>query len=253
MEDLLETLKGDDTVKTLKIESSVWNSASLLSHNGITEESKIELLKAIPKMNLNALGLTGLTLNNSNIDIFCEAIKHSKINELEFFLGREISDESKAKLFTSIKNNKALLNCLVTGPNDMSSQEKQEKKAWTSQINERTDKNQSILEEVAQVLKDWSETPNDLHKGTIHSYLKLYQKLNKDSVIEELEKLKVTDANFILENADKHINEHFFEMVGIAKEVYADGLFVPTDIISYIASCIGDLSNIINKSSDIES
>ncbi|XVN44182.1 MAG: hypothetical protein RCG16_00870 [Rickettsia hoogstraalii] len=90
-----------------------------------------------------------------------------------------------------------------------------------------------------------------MHKGTIHNHLKLYQKLNKDGVIEELEKLKVTDANFILENADKHINEHFFEMV--AKEVYADGLFVPTDITSYIASCIGDLSNIINKSSDIES
>ncbi|WP_256621373.1 hypothetical protein [Rickettsia sp. TH2014] len=57
----------------------------MLSHNGITEKNKIALLKAIPKMNLNALGLTGLTPNNSDIDIFCEAIKHSKINELEFF------------------------------------------------------------------------------------------------------------------------------------------------------------------------
>ncbi|MCC8418965.1 MAG: hypothetical protein LN590_05360 [Rickettsia endosymbiont of Glossina mortisans submortisans] len=224
-----------------------------LSRTDITQESKIELFKAIPKMNLNTLDLAGFNLNHSDIDIFCEVIKHSKINALAFSLGREISNESKVKLLTSIENNKAVLSCLVTGPNDMSPQEKQEKKAWTSQINERTDKNQSILEEVAQVLKDWSETPNDLHNGTIHSYLKLYQKLNKDSIIEELEKLKVTDANFILENADKYINEHFFEMVGIAKEVYADGLFVPTDITSYIASCIGDLSNIINKSSDIES
>ncbi|GAA5252638.1 hypothetical protein KNCP2_09260 [Candidatus Rickettsia kedanie] len=49
-----------------------------------------------------------------------------------------------------------------------------------------------------------------MHKGTIHNHLKLYQKLNKDNVIEELAKLKVTDANSILENADKHINEHFF-------------------------------------------
>ncbi|AFC71322.1 hypothetical protein [Rickettsia australis] len=61
MEDLIEILKGDDTVKTLKIERSVWNSVSLLSHNGITEESKIELLQVIPKMKLNASGLTGLT------------------------------------------------------------------------------------------------------------------------------------------------------------------------------------------------
>ncbi|WP_197062060.1 hypothetical protein [Rickettsia hoogstraalii] len=47
----------------------------------------------------------------------------------------------------------------------MSLQEKYEKKEWTSQIKKITDKNQIILEEVAQVLKDWSETPNDLHKS----------------------------------------------------------------------------------------
>ncbi|XVN44181.1 MAG: hypothetical protein RCG16_00865 [Rickettsia hoogstraalii] len=85
LEDLIETLKGDDTVKTLKIESSVWNSASLLSHNGITEKSKIELLKAISKMNLNALGLTGLTLNNSDIDIFVKQSNIAKLMNLSFF------------------------------------------------------------------------------------------------------------------------------------------------------------------------
>ncbi|ABV74871.1 hypothetical protein A1C_02905 [Rickettsia akari str. Hartford] len=65
-------------------------------------------------------------------------------------------------------------------------------------------------------------------------------------------KLKVTDADCILENADKHINEHFFKMVGIAKEVYVCDLFLSTDITSYITSFIGDLYN-INQLNYIES
>ncbi|MFP3013197.1 MAG: hypothetical protein ACEY3D_10095 [Rickettsia sp.] len=99
-----------------------------LLNTDIIQESKIELLKVIQTINLNALDLTGLNLNNSDIDIFCEVIKHSKINELGFSLGREISDKSKEKLLTSIKSNKSLINCSVTGPNDMSPQEKKEKK-----------------------------------------------------------------------------------------------------------------------------
>ncbi|AFC71321.1 hypothetical protein MC5_05175 [Rickettsia australis str. Cutlack] len=36
---------------------------------------------------------------------------------------------------------------MVTGPNDMSLQEKHEKKEWISQIKKITDENQIILEE----------------------------------------------------------------------------------------------------------
>ncbi len=116
----LETKEVRNKFIDFLTKSNIKNLALL--NTDITQESKIELLKVIQTINLN----------NSDIDIFCEVIKHSKINELGFSLGREISDKSKEKLLTSIKSNKSLINCSVTGPNDMSPQEKKEKKEWIS-------------------------------------------------------------------------------------------------------------------------
>ncbi|HJD66345.1 MAG TPA: hypothetical protein LFV91_04790 [Rickettsia endosymbiont of Bembidion nr. Transversale] len=148
---------------------------------------------------------------------------------------------SKEKLLVSVKNNKTLINCKIWGYRE-GSLSVDEKDILQEKINQITNKNKKILEEVIQFLKDFYETPEILHKSTIHNHLKLYKKLNLDYLKVKLEELNTINIEPIIQNAEKYTNEYFFDMVGVAKQ--ADFGNLPKELIGHIASYL-DFSDIL--------
>lgn len=211
-----------------------------ISRNPITSENIVKILEVIKeKSTISILDIGCMFLNDSSIDAICSSFG-TRISEFIFSLN-PITDASKEKLLVSIKNNKTLINCKIWGYRE-SSLSVDEKDVLQEKINQITNKNKKILEEVIQFLKDFYEIPEILHKSTVHNHLKLYKKLNLDYLKVKLEELNTVNIEPIIQNAEKYTNEYFFDMVGVAKQ--ADFGKLPKELIGHIASYL-DFSDIL--------
>ena len=168
--------------------------------------------------------------NNNSIDAVCSLFaENTRIREFAFSLD-QITLASKEKLLICVGNNKALINCKIERNRDCI----KEVDKLQNELNKITTKNKEVFEKVIQVLKDLYEAPNNLEKNNTHSYLKLYKKLDLYYLKIKLEELKITSIDSIIQNADRYINKHFFEMSGIAKQPKFGDL--PEELIGCIAS-----------------
>ena len=140
-------------------------------------------------------------------------------------------------MLNSIQNNKTIIKCkiewYVKGVISESSEEIIAVNELNIEIDKLLERNKGVIKEIAQVLKDFYNTPENLHKSTIHNYLKLYQRTDKSYLKKILGK---NDIKPIIQNADKYIDEHFFEMVGIAQQPQFGNIILSNELLGHIVS-----------------
>lgn len=208
-----------------------------IGNKTIEQEHLIKLLKIIKEKNSVDNLKIDKVMDDTGIEAICSLIfENSKIKRLTFPLGK-LSEESKNKLLNSIQNNKTIIKCkiewYVKGVISESSEEIIAVNELNIEIDKLLERNKGVIKEIAQVLKDFYKTPENLHKSTIHNYLKLYQRTDKSYLKKILGK---NDIKPIIQNADKYIDEHFFEMVGIAQQPQFGNIILSNELLGHIVS-----------------
>ncbi|WP_341794235.1 hypothetical protein [Rickettsia endosymbiont of Rhinocyllus conicus] len=141
-----------------------------------------------------------------------------------------------------MKSGKNIINCSIEENSEISKEQKAQlskniKEITAINLSKITHISKEIAKEAAKeiipVLKDFYTSKKILSDNKTYKYLQLYHNLNIKDYLEEL-RISYSDLDNITQNADKCIKEHFFEMIGVAKNS-GTGYF-PVEVIGHIAS-----------------
>jgi len=207
---------------------------------------------------IHALDMEGFYLDDIGVAAISYFLERNNYTiSLSFSLASEISKESIEKLLTPIRNSK-VISCSIKKEQGIFERGKEQEQQLSKAIREITainlNKIKHVSKEIArEIAKEIIPTLRKFYEEKLKlvdckaddetfKYLKLYRNLHLKEYLKELE-VNYDNLDAITKNADKYINECFFEMTGIAKNP-ATGYF-PLEIMRHIASCL--------KFSDIKS
>ncbi|MGL4226935.1 MAG: hypothetical protein ACRCRR_04995 [Rickettsia sp.] len=187
---------------------------------------------------IHALDMEGFYLDDIGVAAISYFLERNNYTiSLSFSLAKNISSESVKQLLTVIKNSKVISCSIKKEQEQQLSQAIREITAIN--LNKIKHVSEEIVKEAAKeiipILSNFYEKKLKIADSETCKYLKLYRNLHLKEYLKELE-VNYDNLDAITKNADKYINEYFFEMTGIVKNP-ATGYF-PLEIMRHIASCL---------------